>query len=84
MEEQDRISTGFGEVDRVLGDGIVAGSWCWWGRSGYRKIPPFCFRYAESGRARDSGVLYISGEESLKQIKMKTNRIGPVTETEIL
>ena len=26
IEEQDRISTGFGELDRVLGDGIVAGS----------------------------------------------------------
>ena len=26
IEEQDRITTGFGELDRVLGDGIVAGS----------------------------------------------------------
>ena len=28
LEQEDRISTGFKELDRVLGDGIVAGSWC--------------------------------------------------------
>jgi DNA repair protein RadA/Sms len=53
IEDHDRIPTGFKELDRVLGSGIVAGS----------------------GRK----VLYISGEESLKQIKLRANRIGTMT-----
>lgn len=79
IEEQDRISTGFGELDRVLGDGIVAGSLVLVGGDpGIGKstlLLQVCRNLAGAGQR----VLYISGEESLKQIKMRANRIGPVT-----
>lgn len=78
LEEQDRIPTGFGELDRVLGDGIVAGSLVLVGGDpGIGKstlLLQVCRHLAGAGRR----VLYISGEESLKQIKMRANRIGPV------
>ena len=79
IEEQDRITTGFGELDRVLGDGIVAGSLVLVGGDpGIGKstlLLQVCRHLAGAGQK----VLYISGEESLKQIKMRANRIGPVT-----
>ena len=79
IEEQDRISTGFGELDRVLGDGIVAGSLVLVGGDpGIGKstlLLQVCRNLAGAGQR----VLYISGEESLKQIKIRANRIGPVT-----
>lgn len=78
LEEQDRIPTGFRELDRVLGDGIVAGSLVLVGGDpGIGKstlLLQVCRHLAGAGRR----VLYISGEESLKQIKMRANRIGPV------
>lgn len=79
LEEEDRISTGFQELDRVLGDGIVAGSLVLVGGDpGIGKstlLLQVCRLLAGGGRR----VLYISGEESLKQIKMRAARIGPVT-----
>ena len=79
VEEKDRISTGFPELDRVLGDGIVAGSLVLVGGDpGIGKstlLLQVCRNLAGNGRR----VLYISGEESLKQIKLRANRIGPVT-----
>ena len=79
IEEQDRVSTGFGELDRVLGDGIVAGSLVLVGGDpGIGKstlLLQVCRHLAGAGQR----VLHISGEESLKQIKMRANRIGPVT-----
>ena len=79
LEEQDRIPTGFKELDRVLGNGIVAGSLVLVGGDpGIGKstiLLQVCRNLAMDGRK----VLYISGEESLKQIKMRANRIGPVT-----
>lgn len=79
LDEQDRIPTGFRELDRVLGDGIVAGSLVLVGGDpGIGKstlLLQVCRHLAGAGQK----VLYISGEESLKQIKMRANRIGPVT-----
>ena len=79
LDEQDRITTGFKELDRVLGDGIVAGSLVLVGGDpGIGKstlLLQVCRHLAQAGQH----VLYISGEESLKQIKMRANRIGTVT-----
>ena len=78
IEEQDRISTGYQELDRVLGSGIVAGSQVLAGGDpGIGKstlLLQVCRNLAGTGHK----VLYISGEESLKQIKLRANRIGPV------
>ncbi len=79
IDEQDRISTGYQELDRVLGSGIVAGSLVLVGGDpGIGKstlLLQVCRNLAAAGRK----VLYISGEESLKQIKLRANRIGKIT-----
>lgn len=76
IEKEDRISTGIGELDRVLGGGIVAGSLTLVGGDpGIGKstlLLQVCRNLAGDGRE----VLYVSGEESLKQIKLRANRIG--------
>lgn len=78
LEEQDRTATGFGELDRVLGSGIVRGSLVLVGGDpGIGKstlLLQVCRNLAIAGKK----VLYISGEESLKQIKMRANRIGTI------
>lgn len=77
--EQDRVSTGYQELDRVLGSGIVAGSLVLVGGDpGIGKstlLLQVCRNLARDGRR----VLYISGEESLRQIKLRANRIGEIS-----
>lgn len=79
LDENDRMKTGFDELDRVLGSGIVAGSLVLVGGDpGIGKstlLLQVCRNLAGAGKK----VLYISGEESLKQIKMRASRIGEVT-----
>lgn len=79
IEEKDRVTTGYGELDRVLGGGVVAGSLVLVGGDpGIGKstlLLQVCGNLAASGQK----VLYISGEESLKQIKLRANRIGTMT-----
>ena len=78
VDEQDRMGTGFGELDRVLGSGVVAGSLVLVGGDpGIGKstlLLQVCRNLAADGKQ----VLYISGEESLKQIKLRADRIGTV------
>ena len=78
IDESDRYLTGFGELDRVLGGGIVAGSLVLVGGDpGIGKstiLLQVCRNLASTGKK----VLYISGEESLKQIKIRAGRIGDV------
>ena len=79
-DEDDRMLTEIGELDRVLGGGIVKGSLVLVGGDpGIGKstlLLQVCQRLSASGRK----VLYISGEESLKQIKLRANRMGEFTE----
>lgn len=71
-----RISTDIDELDRVLGGGIVSGSLVLVGGDpGIGKstlLLQMCRNLAADGRS----VLYISGEESLRQIKLRANRMG--------
>ena len=74
-EQAERLSTGFMELDRVLGGGIVSGSLVLVGGDpGIGKstlLLQVCRQLSEQME-----VLYISGEESLQQIKMRAERIG--------
>lgn len=74
--EEDRITTGIAELDRVLGGGIVPGSMILVGGDpGIGKstlLLQVCRNLAEDNRQ----ILYISGEESLQQIKIRAERIG--------
>ena len=76
MDEEERVSSGLEELNRVLGGGIVPGSLVLVGGDpGIGKstlLLQVCQKLSGDGRE----VLYISGEESLKQIKMRAARIG--------
>lgn len=76
IQEEDKIKTNIGELDRVLGGGIVQGSLTLVGGDpGIGKstlLLQTCRMLAEDGHK----VLYISGEESQVQIKMRADRIG--------
>ena len=79
IEEQDRMGTGFDELDRVLGSGIVSGSLMLVGGDPGIGKSTLLLQVSRNLAAAGEQVLYISGEESLKQIKLRANRIGPVT-----
>lgn len=74
--EEARMRTNIAELDRVLGGGLVQGSLTLVGGDpGIGKstlLLQVCRNLAESGNK----ILYISGEESLVQIKMRADRIG--------
>ena len=75
LAEEDRMKTGFSELDRVLGGGIVKGSLlllC--GDPGIGKSTIFLSLSLYLGSAGKK-VLYVSGEESLKQIKLRAERM---------
>lgn len=84
MREKERMYTGIAELDRVLGGGIMHGSLTLVGGDpGIGKstlLLQMCRLLANAGRK----VLYISGEESLKQIKLRANRIGAFQDTMLL
>jgi len=72
---ENRISTGINEFDRVLGGGAVEGSFILvGGEPGIGKstlLLQSCAHLCE-----DNTVLYVSGEESLRQLKMRAERLG--------
>lgn len=75
FEQEERMSTDFPELDRVLGGGIVPGSLVLVGGDpGIGKSTLLLQVCQKLSRKMD--VLYISGEESLQQIKMRAERIG--------
>lgn len=75
-DHEERICTQIQELDRVLGGGIVPGSLVLVGGDpGIGKstlLLQVCQKLCENQKK----ILYISGEESLKQIKLRANRIG--------
>lgn len=79
-DSEERIHTQIKELDRVLGGGIVPGSLVLVGGDpGIGKstlLLQVCRKLCESKKQ----VLYISGEESLKQIKLRANRMGDFKE----
>lgn len=69
----DRVITNIGEVDRVLGGGIVCGSLILLG--GEPGIGKSTIVAQIANSAIDSGVIYVSGEESASQIKSRLQRL---------
>lgn len=84
IKEEERMSTHMAELDRVLGGGIVPGSLTLVGGDpGIGKstlLLQVCRHMAADGRK----VLYISGEESLRQIKIRANRLGDFSDNLLL
>jgi len=73
--EGERILTGTAELDRVLGGGVVRGSLVLVGGDPGIGKSTLLLQICEKVGDRHS-VLYVSGEESLQQIKMRANRLG--------
>ena len=75
-EESRRLSTGVGELDRVLGGGAVEGSLLLVGGDpGIGKST--LLTQVSANMARDGlRVLYVSGEESARQVKLRAGRLG--------
>lgn len=84
MGEDERCTTKMVELDRVLGGGIVQGSLTLVGGDpGIGKstlLLQMCRNIADS----NDKILYISGEESLKQIKIRAERIGTFSDSLLL
>jgi DNA repair protein RadA/Sms len=76
--EEARLRTGIGELDRVLGGGVVPGSLMLLGGDpGIGKSTLLLAALERLARAAgDRPVLYVSGEESARQIKMRADRLG--------
>lgn len=79
-----RTVSGISEFDRVLGGGIVAGSMILIGGDPGIGKSTILIQVANNLSAKSGKVLYISGEESTEQIKLRSNRIGIGTENLLL
>ncbi len=78
LDEEDRTSTGFGELDRVLGSGVVKGSLVLVGGDPGIGKSTILLQVCRNMAAQGKKILYISGEESLKQIRLRADRIGKI------
>ncbi|MCF6263326.1 MAG: DNA repair protein RadA [Xanthomonadales bacterium] len=79
LDDNIRLLTGIGELDRVLGGGVVPGSVTLIGGDpGIGKST--LLLQVLSGLAEKVPSLYITGEESLQQVSMRAHRLGLVTE----
>lgn len=76
MSEDQRIHTQIGELDRVLGGGIVQGSLTLIGGDPGIGKSTLLLQVCKELTDQKRSVLYISGEESLQQIKIRAKRIG--------
>ena len=76
LETDERVTTGISELDRVLGGGIVKGSLVLVGGDpGIGKstlLLQMCAKLAD----KNISVLYVSGEESERQIALRSERLG--------
>ena len=80
LEDEKRTLTGYDELDRVLGGGVVRGSLVLVGGDpGIGKstlLLQVCKNISEGNK-----VLYVSGEESLRQIKLRADRLGKFSDS---
>lgn len=83
-DNEDRVSTTIEELDRVLGGGIVPGSLILVGGDPGIGKSTLLLQVCQKLCEQKKRVLYISGEESLKQIKLRANRMGEFTEELLL
>lgn len=84
LESSARWSAGFGELDRVLGGGVVEGSVVLaGGEPGIGKSTLF-LQVADALVKSGKKVLYISGEESLRQIRIRAKRLGTGGDIQLL
>ncbi|MDP9270180.1 MAG: DNA repair protein RadA, partial [Chloroflexota bacterium] len=78
--EADRLATGIGEVDRVLGGGLVPGSIVLLGGDPGIGKSTLLLQLAARLAMAGSSVLYVTGEESSRQVRGRAERVGAVVE----
>lgn len=76
MTKEERVLTEYKELDRVLGGGIVPGSMILVGGDPGIGKSTLLLQVCRNLSEKKVSVLYISGEESLQQIKIRAERIG--------
>ena len=76
LSSDERQSCGIGELDRVLGGGIVPGSLVLVGGDPGIGKSTLLLQVCRNLSSQGISVLYISGEESLRQIKLRADRLG--------
>ena len=74
-EDQARLCTGIAELDRVLGGGIVPGSLVLIGGDPGIGKSTLLLQFMAAVAAKAGQVLYVTGEESLRQIRMRAERL---------
>ena len=79
--DEERTSTNIKELDRVLGGGIVKGSLVLVGGDPGIGKSTLLLQVCKNLSNKNESVLYISGEESLQQIKIRAERIGTFTDS---
>ena len=79
--EEDRLLTGIREFDRVLGDGIVPGSVILIGGDPGIGKSTLLLQASDAVSRVYGTVLYVTGEESAAQTKLRANRLGLSSET---
>src|SRR5262247_3051161 len=80
MEPDDRVRTGIGELDRVLGGGVVRGSLVLIGGDPGVGKSTLLLQAARALAQAAPPVLYVSAEESAAQVKMRADRLGIATD----
>lgn len=76
LADEERVTTGISEMDRVLGSGMTIGSAILLGGDPGIGKTTLCFDIAAKLTEGGSKVLYVSGEESLKQLASRKKRLG--------
>lgn len=78
LDDDERLSIGIGELDRVLGGGVVAGSVVLLGGEPGIGKSTLLMQVAAGIAARAEGgpVLYATGEESVAQVRLRARRLG--------
>jgi len=74
--EQPRLQTGIGELDRVLGGGIVAGSAVLFGGDPGIGKSTLLLQACHGLSLQGLKTLYVTGEESLTQLRLRAERLG--------
>jgi DNA repair protein RadA/Sms len=81
LADADRVPTGLGEFDRVLGGGIMPGSIVLVGGDPGIGKSTLMLQLAGSLAGAGRKVLYVSGEESEEQVRLRAARLGPVPDS---
>jgi DNA repair protein RadA/Sms len=76
IESGERVATGIGELDRVLGGGMVKGSLVLVGGEPGAGKSTLLLQACRTLGERSGPILYVSGEESAAQVKLRAERLG--------